>query len=1012
MRYWNFAALMVVLVWSQACQNLLEPTPPVSGSDPLPPPHLSVVYDANGATEGEVPVDEALYYPGDETTVLGNTGALVKPGFTFAGWITEGGGAQYSPGTTVPLASANLTLFAHWTNSPTFTVTYEKAHSSDGGAVPVDSNLYVAGAAVPVAANTEGLTRAGSTFIGWLRYTDEGSVYDGYYPGETFPMPASNLILYAVWTTNPTFRVTYHPNGASSGTVPLDANDYGGGSSVSVKGNPGHLAKPGATFAGWALNPEGSGSVYGNGTPFYIYNATVLYARWVSQTTHTILYEGTGAEAGTAPVDFGNYLEGGQARILANIGGLQKTGHQVAGWNTKPDGSGTSFALGAIHTVGSSDLVLYPIWLDEKLTFGGSGNRVSVTGKNGTLSAVTTIAEGVTNIDNYALQNAVELTEVILPSTLDSIYSGAFKGCLNLETLALPAGVNFVTASAFEGCAKLTQIAVQAGNRRFQSIDGVLFNRDSAGVHLFPPGRGGAYTLPSVIPGDVPVTVTTVGGDSFRYSPLLTEVTLPATVTTIGYSAFQGAAGLQRIHLPASLLTIGNYAFMGCTNLDQVVIPGSVDGIGPSAFKNCTGLTSIVFPNATLRYLEIEAFAGCTALTAIEFPPSLTQIRDGAFLGCTGLVSVTLPATLLTLGGWVFQNCTSLETAVLEVALSFVPTRMFSGCVKLSSVVLPSSLTQVGPEAFRGCEALTSLPTLPSGVTRVSSQAFSGTGITALTLPPSVIFLESGAFAFCPNLASVSIEGSVSHLGDSLFSNCPQLVSVSIPSGTTATLGSRTFFDCTALTTVTLPASLKVFRSQAFAGTEALTQLTLPAGLQSLQDRAFAGTALTSLQLPASLTTLGKEVFANSKLTSMTLPASLTSLGTAVFSGSQLLTSVTFQGTLAALPESTFLGCSGLTAVGLPAGMTSIGFYAFEACTSLPAIMLPASVNLIGFMAFSGCISLSSIVCLSSAPPAFTVFVEGEIPESVEEIRVPAAAVAAYQTAPGWQDFADLISAL
>ena len=40
-----------------------------------PVPH-SVVYDGNGATEGEVPTDAALYLPGQPVTVLGNTGNL------------------------------------------------------------------------------------------------------------------------------------------------------------------------------------------------------------------------------------------------------------------------------------------------------------------------------------------------------------------------------------------------------------------------------------------------------------------------------------------------------------------------------------------------------------------------------------------------------------------------------------------------------------------------------------------------------------------------------------------------------------------------------------------------------------------------------------------------------------------------------------------------------------------------------------------------------------------------
>jgi hypothetical protein len=44
------------------------------------------VYYANGATGGSVPVDSTEYDIGDPVTLRGNTGNLVRTGYTFAGW--------------------------------------------------------------------------------------------------------------------------------------------------------------------------------------------------------------------------------------------------------------------------------------------------------------------------------------------------------------------------------------------------------------------------------------------------------------------------------------------------------------------------------------------------------------------------------------------------------------------------------------------------------------------------------------------------------------------------------------------------------------------------------------------------------------------------------------------------------------------------------------------------------------------------------------------------------------
>ncbi|WP_459926027.1 InlB B-repeat-containing protein, partial [Desulfatiferula olefinivorans] len=43
----------------------------------------SVTYDGNANTGGAVPTDGTSYHNGDTATVLGNTGSLVRTGYTF-----------------------------------------------------------------------------------------------------------------------------------------------------------------------------------------------------------------------------------------------------------------------------------------------------------------------------------------------------------------------------------------------------------------------------------------------------------------------------------------------------------------------------------------------------------------------------------------------------------------------------------------------------------------------------------------------------------------------------------------------------------------------------------------------------------------------------------------------------------------------------------------------------------------------------------------------------------------
>lgn len=87
-------------------------------------PTYTLTYNGNGNTSGSVPVDSrSPYSSGATVTVLGNTGSLVKTGWTFAGWNTNstGTGTNRAAGSTFSI-TANTTLYAKWTCTVTWSV--------------------------------------------------------------------------------------------------------------------------------------------------------------------------------------------------------------------------------------------------------------------------------------------------------------------------------------------------------------------------------------------------------------------------------------------------------------------------------------------------------------------------------------------------------------------------------------------------------------------------------------------------------------------------------------------------------------------------------------------------------------------------------------------------------------------------------------------------------------------------------------------------------------------------
>jgi uncharacterized repeat protein (TIGR02543 family) len=85
-------------------------------------PDYTVQYDPNGATGPSfvytsIPAPQYMspYTATTSITISGNTGSLVKTGFTFSGWNTaaDGSGTDYAAGATYG-GGASLILYAKW----------------------------------------------------------------------------------------------------------------------------------------------------------------------------------------------------------------------------------------------------------------------------------------------------------------------------------------------------------------------------------------------------------------------------------------------------------------------------------------------------------------------------------------------------------------------------------------------------------------------------------------------------------------------------------------------------------------------------------------------------------------------------------------------------------------------------------------------------------------------------------------------------------------------------------
>ena len=89
---------------------------------------------------------------------------------------------------------------------------------------------------------------------------------------------------WPLWPSTDTFSITYNGNGADSGTVPVDHNQYPEGATVTVLGNIGNLVKAANTFSGFNTAADGNGTTYAADATFEIGNTgVILYALWTAE---------------------------------------------------------------------------------------------------------------------------------------------------------------------------------------------------------------------------------------------------------------------------------------------------------------------------------------------------------------------------------------------------------------------------------------------------------------------------------------------------------------------------------------------------------------------------------------------------------------------------------------------------------------------------------------------------------------------------------------------------------
>ena len=248
--------------------------------------------------------------------------------------------------------------------------------------------------------------------------------------------------------------------------------------------------------------------------------------------------------------------------------------------------------------------------------------------------------------------------------------------------------------------------------------------------------------------------VVGIAAGAFRGNASIISVTLPDTVRTIGYGAFTDCTSLADIDFGEGLVGIDT-AFKN-TAITHVELPDSLAIV--EGFYGCEGLKSVSF-GRNVKEIGPSAFQFCNSLENIDIPSSVYKVGSFAFAYCANLKEVDFDGSeIVGIENFMFIECPSLESVDLSgTHIEYIGISAFSNCSSLSRVILPDTVESVDFEAFYCCSLLKSIA-LPASLRYICAAAFSGAGITSVTIPAAVTSISNGAFMHCPDLVELNVE--------------------------------------------------------------------------------------------------------------------------------------------------------------------------------------------------------------------------------------------------------------
>ncbi len=376
-------------------------------------PKVEIVFDANGGSfplSGGAVAEKTVYVKMGSSITVEDIEALPETycaevdaeqkcisTMYFTGWsykqsnVTDADILDLNGGTAGEKATNDVTIYAVWTETKTFTVKFLAQDNTTVNFVAyVDQGQHVT-------TRPEDPSIPGYDFVKWLDENNEEFSFDTEIE--------KSIVLHAEWSVHD-YTITYHLN-ADETNHPDNPGTYNVNTPTFALGAP---EKIGHTFKKWSYNQDCT-------DPAFEINANLsrdvdLFPCWEVKT-YTISYlvgnnsYGTVSDQ-TKTHDVPFRLEG--------EGRFTRAGYSQDGWSTDIEGTNIDYPLHASYTE-NADLTLYPHWVKDLQVVQYGALKVFTYANR---TATAEIDGEYTGTETVEIQNNITVNSVTLSRTFNA----------------------------------------------------------------------------------------------------------------------------------------------------------------------------------------------------------------------------------------------------------------------------------------------------------------------------------------------------------------------------------------------------------------------------------------------------------------------------------------------------------------------------------------------------------------------------------------------------------------